>query len=213
MQLSCLKRSVGLVTAATYVMATGILTSVTLGSVKLINNAKVAELVKEMAFYDNANAKFVGRYNALPGLMSYSKCMTFPEFSKNCRRQDDINLTTNEYVYKGSGCSATIGCTLQNNGTDGKQAGEDVFRNFLLPMRYLKDAGLGYVKTIGLSKQLFSTENLTKQTWAESKAGDGVYVNIYNYYNVSGFGGYFLFNNNSIMGHTTSSDKREAQDL
>ena len=207
MQLSYLKRSVGLVTAATYVIATGILTSVTLGSVKLINNAKVAELVKEMAFYDNANAKFVGRYNALPGLLSYSKCMTFPEFSKNCRRQDDINLTTNEYIYKGSGCSATIGCTLQNNGTDGKQAGEDVFRNFLLPMRYLKDAGLGYVKTIGLSKQLFSTENLTKQTWAESKAGDGIYVNIYNYYNVSGFGEYFLFNNNSIMGHTTSSDK------
>ena len=207
MQLSCLKRSVGLVTAATYVIATGILTSVTLGSVKLINNAKVLELEKEMYFYDEANARFVNLYYALPGLMSYSTCIDIPEFSKNCRRQDDINLTTNEYVYKGSKCSATIGCTLQNNGPDGKQAGEDVFRNFLLPMRYLQDAGLGYVKTIGLSKRLFSTENLTKQTWAESKAGDGIYVNIYNYYNVSGFGGYFLFNNNSIMGHTTSSDK------
>ena len=207
MQLSHLKRSVGLVTAATYVIATGALTSVTLGSVKLINNAKVLELEKEMYFYDDANARFVGLYNALPGLMSYSKCQKIANFSENCRRQDDINLTTNEYVYKGSKCSATIGCTLQNNGPDGKQAGEDVFRNFLLPMRYLQDAGLGYVKTIGLSKRLFSTENLTKQTWAESKAGDEVYVNIYNYYNVSGFGGYFLFNNNSIMGHTTSSDK------
>ena len=96
---------------------------------------------------------------------------------------------------------------IQNNGTDGQQAGEDVFRNFLLPMRYLRDAGLGYVKTTGLSRQLSSAENLTKQTWAESKAGDGIYVNIYNYYNSSGFGGYFLFNNNTIMGHTTSSDK------
>ena len=203
------RSSFSLISAITYVIATGVLSSVTLGSIKIINNAKVAELVKEMAHYDRANANFVGRYGALPGLLSYSKCMMYPEFSKNCRRQDDINLTTSEYIYQNSSCSTTIGCTLQNGGTKGTQAGEDIFRNFLLPMRYLKDAGLSYVKTIGLSKQFFSnqnsTNNLSKQTWAESNAGDGVYVNIYNYYNTAGFGGYFLFNNNSIMGHTTSS--------
>lgn len=57
--------------------------------------------------------------------MTYEKCITYFNDNKICRNQDDINLTTNEYVYNRykDGCNHAIGCFINANGTTGDGLG------------------------------------------------------------------------------------------
>ena len=139
--------------------------------------------------------------------MTYEKCITYFNDNKICRNQDDINLTTNEYVYNRyeDGCNHAVGCFIKANGTTG-DGGEDILRMFLLPMRYLKTAKLIDTVDIGLDKQLSKNEDYSHKVWAKSKVDNSVYINIYNYSNQDkDLTRAFLFSGQKIFGHTINS--------
>ncbi len=195
------KCSFSLITLAIYVFAAGILIEVMIGSGTIIDNAKVIRLMNEIDYYNKANLSFVTKYSSLPGLLNEGKCVSFDEFKPYCRNQDNINLTTSEKVYASLNCNATLGCTLEANG---KAGSEDILRNFLLPMRYLKTAGEIDTIHTGIDVQLSQDEDYSKKTWAPSRIEKNIYINIYNYYN-NGNATHFLFNNHFIFGHNRNS--------
>ncbi len=199
------KKSFTLIELAIYIIAVGVLVILIIGGQVIVENAKVVRLNDEIEYYEKANAHFIIRYNSLPGLLSERKCLYYEDFSDYCRNQDDINLTTSEHIYTNDNCDNQLGCILESNGTSGS---EDVLRNFLLPMRYLKTAGEIDTMEFGIEKELTENEDYSKKTWALSRYERNVYVNIYNYYNKNSDTTLpFIFNNNHILGHTINSGK------
>ena len=199
------KRSFSLASLAIYVFAIGVLSAIILNANSVIENAKVTELINEITYYNNANKQFVVNYSSLPGLVTYEDCIKYAEFQDVCRNQDDINLTTSEYVYNRwtDGCNHANGCFITANGTAGQ---EDVLRMFLLPMRYLQQAKLIDTMSIDLSKNLSEDSDYSHKVWAKSKIGNNVYVNIYNYNNQENeLSRAFLFSGQKILGHTINS--------
>ena len=176
------KQSFSMVSLAMYVVASAFVVSITLGAVSVIDNAKIAKTIDEIEYYQRANSEFIVRYSALPGLVPYSECERFAEFNGVCRNQNDINLTTSENVYTSTtnDCNHDMGCIIETNGTAGN---EDIMRNFLLPMRYLKTAGLIDTIKIGLETELDENEDYSDKVWANSRVENELYINIYNYYN------------------------------
>ena len=199
------KQSFSLVTLAIYLIVSSLAISITLGAVTVIDSAMVSKTIDEIVYYQNANSEFIARYSALPGLVSYSECMRIAEFNNVCRNQNDINLTTSENVYKSTtnNCHHDMGCIIETNG---KAGNEDIMRNFLLPMRYLKTAELIDTIKIGLETELDENTNYSELVWAKSRIDKDVYVNIYNYYNPTrDTSKPFLFTGQNIFGHTINS--------
>ena len=200
------KQSFSLVSLAMYMMISALAVSITLGAISIIDNAKIARTIDEIEYYQKANSEFIVRYSALPGLVPYSECERFADFNDVCRNQNDINLTTSENVYKSTtnDCHHNMGCIIETNG---KAGSEDVIRNFLLPMRYLKTAGLIDTIRIGLETELSADEDYSDKVWAKSRIDKDVYINIYNYYNPTrNTSKPFLFTGQTIFGHTINSD-------
>ena len=176
------KRSFSILSLAIYILAISALTAMILNANSVIENAKVTKLIDEIEFYNNANKEFVIKYSSLPGLIPYEHCIKYAEFNGMCRNQDDINVTTSEYVYNRytDGCNHAFGCFIKANSIAGQ---EDILRMFLLPMRYLKTAGLIDTVNIGLETKLDENEDYSHKVWAKSKVDNNVYINIYNYGN------------------------------
>ena len=199
------KQSFSLVTLVIYLIVSSLAISITLGAVTVIDSARVSKTIDEIVYYQNANSEFIARYSALPGLVSYSECRRIAEFNDVCRNQNDINLTTSENVYKSTtnNCHHDMGCIIETNG---KAGNEDIMRNFLLPMRYLKTAELIDTIKIGLETELDENTNYSELVWAKSRIDKDVYVNIYNYYNPTrDTSKPFLFTGQNIFGHTINS--------
>ena len=199
------KQSFSLVSLAMYVMTSALAVSITLGAVSVVDNAKIAKTIDEIEYYQRANSEFIVRYSALPGLVPYSECLRFADFNDVCRNQNDLNLTTSENVYKSTtnNCNHDMGCIIETNGTAGN---EDIMRNFLLPMRYLKTAGLIDTIRIGLETELDPNEDYSDKVWAKSRVEKELYVNIYNYYNPTrNTSKPFLFTGQTILGHKIDS--------
>ena len=199
------KRSFSILSLAMYILATSALTAIILNANSVTENAKVTKLIDEIVFYNDANKQFVINYSSLPGLVPYENCIQYTEFNGMCRNQDDINVTTSEYVYNRytDGCNHAIGCFIKANGTAGQ---EDILRMFLLPMRYLKTARLIDTVNTGLDTKLDETENYSSKVWAKSKVDNNIYLNIYNYNNMdTDLTRAFLFSGQKIFRHIINS--------
>ena len=199
------KQSFSLVSLVIYLIVSSLALSITLGAVAVIDNAKVSKTIDEIEYYQKANSEFIVRYSALPGLVPYSECLRIAEFNDVCRNQNDLNLTTSENVYKSTinDCHHDMGCIIETNG---KAGNEDIMRNFLLPMRYLKTAELIDTIKIGLETELSSEEDYSDKVWAKSRIDRDVFVNIYNYYNPTrNTSKPFLFTGQNIFGHVVNS--------
>ena len=200
------KQSFSMISLAMYLMISALAVSITLGAIAIVDNAKIARTIDEIEYYQKANSEFIVRYSALPGLVPYSECLRFADFNDVCRNQNDINLTTSENVYKSTtnDCHHDMGCIIETNG---KAGNEDIMRNFLLPMRYLKTAGLIDTIMIGLETELDENEDYSDKVWAKSRVDKELYINIYNYYNPTrNTSKPFLFTGQTIFGHTINSD-------
>ena len=200
------KQSFSMISLTMYLMISALAVSITLGAIAIVDNAKIAKTIDEIEYYQKANSEFIVRYSALPGLVPYSECLRFADFNDVCRNQNDINLTTSENVYKSTtnDCNHDMGCIIETNG---KAGNEDIMRNFLLPMRYLKTAGLIDTIKIGLETELDENEDYSTKVWAKSRVDKELYINIYNYYNPTrNTSKPFLFTGQTIFGHTINSD-------
>ena len=200
------KQSFSMISLAMYLMISALAVSITLGAIAIVDNAKIARTIDEIEYYQKANSEFIVTYSTLPGLVPHSECLRFADFNDVCRNQNDLNLTTSENVYKSTtnDCRHDMGCIIETNG---KAGNEDIMRNFLLPMRYLKTAGLIDTIIIGLETELDENEDYSTKVWAKSRVDKELYINIYNYYNPTrNTSKPFLFTGQTIFGHTINSD-------
>ena len=206
------RRSFSLIELCLYIVAVGAIISTISHGIKIIENARTQRAIEEIEYYNKANSEFVIRYGALPGLLQEAKCKSFYEFTQHCISDNTVNATTNEKLFNNDNCDNNFGCIITKNGTFGK---EDIIVNFLMPMRYLKQAKLIDTINFNIKTNVFCEDDTnnqcdktqySKRVWAKSNVSNHVYVNIYNYYNKNSLTNVpFLFNGQNIFGHTINS--------
>ncbi len=94
-----IKQSYSLIELSIYIAVIGILSSATLISYKIYENAKVAKIVEDIEYYDNAFVGFTVKYGTIPGNMSFNRCQKFPEFQSICRLSNKTRWTKTDTVY------------------------------------------------------------------------------------------------------------------
>lgn len=134
------KHSFSLFELSLYLVIVAVLSSLIIGSSAVYENAKIQRLIKEIYDYENAYVRFANKYGAIPGNLTYERCIKFPEFT--CRLTSKDNWTNTDTVLYDAKTSYPFSMNIRNyNGSDWRPT-------LLFTMRQLQSAGLiGSVKT------------------------------------------------------------------
>lgn len=94
-----IKKSYSLLEISIYIAVVGILSSITLISYTIYENAKITKIIEDIEYYDNAFVSFAVKYGTIPGNMSLNRCKQFPEFQSICSLSDKTKWTKTDTVY------------------------------------------------------------------------------------------------------------------
>lgn len=181
-----IRKSFSLIELATYIAVIGVCTSMAVGGMSILKNARVQKAVSELYFYENAISDFVIKYGEFPGNMSLQRCLMFNEFREFCEvpsNPDTIAPTTTLPTLK----------QLSIVMTDANIDDQIIALNF---GRFLKTSGLLETIKIGINEASQIADNKDvriKNYLPKIGIGDDVYMH-YMYNNQSHkWNDYFIY--------------------
>lgn len=94
-----IKKSYSLLELSIYIAVVGVLSSITLISYTIYENAQITKIIEDIEYYDNAFVNFTIKYGVIPGNMSLNRCKKFQEFQSICSLTSKTQWTNTDTVY------------------------------------------------------------------------------------------------------------------
>ena len=129
------KKSFSLVETSIYLLAVGILTSMSLGGYVIYENARIQKFIEDIKYYENAYMNFASKYGTIPGNMTFNRCKKFPEFENICSLASTTTWTYTDTV------SYAANNQLPYSQCEQQSGNPKVGIQHLLAMRQLEHSG------------------------------------------------------------------------